>query len=1067
MAFTLLDIFNLLLAFPFLTTIFIAITVPLCYRLSRRSPPKPPTPKPPTPKRLPVRITNIPPDTSRENVERQLRSIAVETHVITDASVYHLVPTNRGTVCTTATVCTSSSENELLQRLHEALPYSFDCHFYGITSLYTPQIGADADIVAVPGLGSHAIRAWQSSTRNDVWLRDYLPRDLPAVRVLLYGYDTTLLKSNSRKSINDLGSTFLECIKAFRASDRTSRRPIIFIGYSLGGLLVKEALVQAHRKSADLSNLDLCKACCGMLFFGVPNLGLRHQQLTSITQGQPNRVLINDLVVDGDTEPSNFLKRLAEQFSDFCKSRYRVISFYECRHSPTVEIQPDGTLRKTGSGCLMVTEKSATSTGLVAVTDEVNIAFDTDHTGLVKYDSQDHMHYPIVEEQLKKLVNEQVPQAAQRFAEAHLTAEQKSVWDNLNDPPYSSFRNSAKLAKPEKGTLEWLLCNDDGGLPLQDDGKNLRADDYISWRDSDTAERLLVTAAPGQGKSVLSNFVLSDLERRPRDRCKVIYYFCNIRNEAATRNANSILRALIVQLCESRRRFFEILPNKYTDDHSQFFSAPLDTLLQTFQSMLGCDPLMRVYCVIDGLDVYKEGMQDLINGLSNIFNIGNGAHYSPFKLLCTTRPHPDTQHTWGGARSKNLRCNPKDIEIFLHSRTDSLGPTFKQFSELILDELQSKSEKTFLWIDVVLRKIHSLRYPSMKRVKETIARSSQDLYELYRELLASVNDQDGISARILNWILYAKRPLQLRELEDAIALTPTAISTGISTSYGDWRKEKPSLDDIYLDLGTLLDIVDDKVYFIHQSVKDFLEEQNPLENAFHDVKPRLFPAYISMAYLALEEMGHQLWNTKKLDKEYPLLEYAARYWYDHIESTADVYSQAPLQGFLRKLVDPASRNTQLWMMVADPWMKDSSIRSRSQIATVFNIGWLAELLLDGKIEDLPSDFEEYGLEGVERAKSVLLVVIGHENSKGLVLPRAVVRGIAESHDHVMMKALLEKHGGDIQITPEVVVAAAGNWECGKGVMEILLEKRGGDIQITPEMVVAAAGNMGSGEGVMK
>ena len=65
----------------------------------------------------------------------------------------------------------------------------------------------------------------------------------------------------------------------------------------------------------------------------------------------------------------------------------------------------------------MVTEKSATSTGLVAVADEDNIPFNTDHAGLVKYDSQEHGLYPIVKERLKTLVEKEAPRAAQRFAE--------------------------------------------------------------------------------------------------------------------------------------------------------------------------------------------------------------------------------------------------------------------------------------------------------------------------------------------------------------------------------------------------------------------------------------------------------------------------------------------------------------------------------------------------------------------------------------------------------------------------------------------------------------------------
>jgi hypothetical protein len=73
-------------------------------------------------------------------------------------------------------------------------------------------------VIAVPGLGSHAIGAWKSNN-YDVWLRDFLPTDVPNIRVLLYGYDTTLLKSNSKKSIEDMGRIFLEDIKAFRASN--------------------------------------------------------------------------------------------------------------------------------------------------------------------------------------------------------------------------------------------------------------------------------------------------------------------------------------------------------------------------------------------------------------------------------------------------------------------------------------------------------------------------------------------------------------------------------------------------------------------------------------------------------------------------------------------------------------------------------------------------------------------------------------------------------------------------------------------------------------------------------
>lgn len=71
----------------------------------------------------------------------------------------------------------------------------------------------------MPGLGSHALGSWKSPNSDDVWLRDFLPKDVPNIRVLLYGYDTVLPGSLSKQSIEDLGGALLEQVVAFRARD--------------------------------------------------------------------------------------------------------------------------------------------------------------------------------------------------------------------------------------------------------------------------------------------------------------------------------------------------------------------------------------------------------------------------------------------------------------------------------------------------------------------------------------------------------------------------------------------------------------------------------------------------------------------------------------------------------------------------------------------------------------------------------------------------------------------------------------------------------------------------------
>ena len=53
---------------------------------------------------------------------------------------------------------------------------------------------------------------------------------------------------------------------------------------------------------------------------------------------------------------------------------------------------------------MMVTQKSATSTGLTAAADENNVPLNTDHSGLVKYNSRTQDDYSVVKGKIETLV---------------------------------------------------------------------------------------------------------------------------------------------------------------------------------------------------------------------------------------------------------------------------------------------------------------------------------------------------------------------------------------------------------------------------------------------------------------------------------------------------------------------------------------------------------------------------------------------------------------------------------------------------------------------------------------
>ncbi|TDZ14739.1 Protein SERAC1 [Colletotrichum orbiculare MAFF 240422] len=366
-----------------------------------------------TAKDITFRIDDVPGETSTTTLETNLQSLGTKhslelRETLSTLRVCSLARRDARFACATVIVRTRLADTELLTELQSLLKasgfrYRCDCTFYGITPLYenVSATSTACDVVAVPGLASHAVGSWKAPGDSDVWLRDWLPEDIPNIRVILYGYDTKLLKNDSASSIEDLGRRLLESLGTFRKSTNTQERPIILIGHSLGGLLIKEALVHSYRSTGlGPTYNSLHQYCCGMLFFGVPHLGLRNDALQSFVQGQPNEALITSIVVDDESEPSHFLARISDDFARCFHGETRIVCFYERYQSAKVEMR-DGKLSKTGGKVLMVTKKSATSTGVTGVSENDVIPLEADHSGLVKFESRGQDTYLVVRERIR------------------------------------------------------------------------------------------------------------------------------------------------------------------------------------------------------------------------------------------------------------------------------------------------------------------------------------------------------------------------------------------------------------------------------------------------------------------------------------------------------------------------------------------------------------------------------------------------------------------------------------------------------------------------------------------
>jgi hypothetical protein len=185
-------------------------------------------------------------------------------------------------------------------------------------------------IVAVHGLNTtntknHAEAAWTS--KDKLWLRDFLPTSLPYARILLFSYNANVAFDTSVAVVREQATDLLNQVDGNREDSKD--RPIVFIAHSLGGIVVKRALVEAKLN-------DSCKAIreatYGIAFFGTPHKGGKHVKLGDLAAATVRGVLRgpSNSFLDAMKKDSLFADALEKDFQHLFED-YKILSFYETR----------------------------------------------------------------------------------------------------------------------------------------------------------------------------------------------------------------------------------------------------------------------------------------------------------------------------------------------------------------------------------------------------------------------------------------------------------------------------------------------------------------------------------------------------------------------------------------------------------------------------------------------------------------------------------------------------------------------------------------------------------------
>ncbi|KAI5926246.1 hypothetical protein F4810DRAFT_586605 [Camillea tinctor] len=247
---------------------------------------------------------------------------------------------------------------------------------------------AVVDIIAIHGLNpldkqDHAEATWTS--RDKLWLRDFLPLRFRRARIFIYSYNSNVAFQTGTAGVREQAEQVLNQVHTARSSQPD--RPLMFICHSLGGIIIKRALVHAK---TDSSYRKIWESTFGLVFFGTPHRGGNHAGIGGVASsilrslsGNPGNTFMEAL------QPGSlFLNSISDDFRQLLEG-FQILSFYETR--------PLGRLG------IIVPKESATL-GL-AGSREKQLPLDSDHRGICKFDDEQDANYLTVETNIVQMIN--------------------------------------------------------------------------------------------------------------------------------------------------------------------------------------------------------------------------------------------------------------------------------------------------------------------------------------------------------------------------------------------------------------------------------------------------------------------------------------------------------------------------------------------------------------------------------------------------------------------------------------------------------------------------------------
>ncbi|KAL9023532.1 MAG: hypothetical protein Q9196_007145, partial [Gyalolechia fulgens] len=614
----------------------------------------------------------------------------------------------------------------------------------------------------------HWDRTWTGEA-NKNWLKDFLPQQLQqegiAARIWSFGYDSRTAFAKAVVDVEDVADMLLDWIEGRCDSDQERSRPLIFVAHSLGGIVVKKAIIRAHERSQHYG--ALLQSIHGIVFMGVPHRGADSARWASLVA---NILQVGQLGLGTNTNFVEALKRNSPTFSDISRQFVERATLLTIRTFFETERWGNQVIVDKDSAVLNLPNEIATGVP------------QTNHSTICKFEHVDSQKYYPVWNAVKKLC--QCALSTKHTDDAGLL---EKTADNLDRQQVERYENSKardchrtfktsdyeslKNLNPDRldGTCEWVF----------------KHPSYREWYHNEYDDLLWISADPGCGKSVLAKSLI-DRDLSESQAHRVCYFF--FKDNADQDSLTLALCALIHQLLTDQPGLIQhAIPS--WERAGQNVPREADELWRILLSASRDEKAGRTICVLDALDECRDNDRNrLITMLADFSrNRSTDPLRGRVKFLVTSRPYEwiqdqfqDTLRFWPSIRLRGEEENDQirqEIDLVIQEKVEKLARDLKfgaSTKDRLKRDLLAMKHRTYLWLYLAIEGVREQYRKSFRPHKESIISLPTTVEDAYEKILerGAVRNKDNVY-RILRIVVGARRPLTVGEM---------AVALGVDTS---------------------------------------------------------------------------------------------------------------------------------------------------------------------------------------------------------------------------------------------------------------------------------------------